>query len=238
MPPSRGARSRRHAAVARAYQPPVPQTFKLANGLTVILNERSNLPIVNAALVFRTGSDANPTDKPGLANFTVAMLDEGTKSRNSLQLADDVAQLGAMLSTSSAMDNSTAGVSVLKRNFPAAMQLLADVVLNPTFPAEEVERQRGQRLSQLVEERQEPGVVAAKALAAALYGPRHPYGYSELGTEAATKAMSRDDMLAFWTGQLRAEQRGTGRGGRDQRRGAAGAGGGELRQVAAWPAAR
>lgn len=185
-------------AVARAYLPPVPQTFTLANGLTVILNERSNLPIVNAALVFRTGSDANPTETPGLANFTVAMLDEGTKSRNSLQLADDVAQLGAMLATTSAMDNSTAGVSVLKRNVPAALRLLADVVLNPTFPADEVERQRGQRLSQLVEERQEPGVVAAKALAAALYGPRHPYGYSELGTEAATKAMSRDDMLAFW----------------------------------------
>lgn len=185
-------------AAARAYQPPVPQTFKLANGLTVILNERSNLPIVNAALVFRTGSDANPTDKPGLANFTVAMLDEGTKSRNSLQLADDIAQLGAMLATSSAMDNSTAVVSVLKRNVPAAMRLLADVVLNPTFPADEVERQRGQRLSQLIEERQQPGVVAAKAMAAALYGPRHPYGYSELGTEAATRAMSRDDMLAFW----------------------------------------
>jgi zinc protease len=185
-------------AAARAFEPPVPQTFKLANGLTVILNERRGLPIVNAALVFRTGSDANPADKPGLANFTVAMLDEGTKSRSSLQLADDVAQLGATLGTSSAMDNSSALVSVLKRNVPAAMQLLADVVLNPTFPAEEVERQRGQRLSQLVEQRQDPGVVASKVLAAALYGPRHPYGYSELGTEAATRAMSRADMLEFW----------------------------------------
>ena len=185
-------------AAARAFQPPVPQSFKLANGLTVILNERRNVPIVNAALVFRTGSDANPAGKPGLANFTVAMLDEGTKTRTSLQLADDVAQLGAMLATSSAMDYSNASVSVLKRNVPAAMKLLADVVLNPTFPAAEVERQRGQRLSQLIEERQQPGAVASKALAAALYGPKHPYGYSELGTEPATKAMSRDDMLAFW----------------------------------------
>jgi zinc protease len=185
-------------AAARAFQPPVPQSFKLANGLTVILNERGNLPIVNAALVFRTGSDANPVDKPGLANFTVAMLDEGTATRSSLQLADDVAQLGAMLATSSSMDNSNAVVSVLKRNFPAAMKLLGDVVLNPTFPAAEVERQRGQRLSQLIEERQQPGAVASKTMAAALYGPQHPYGYSELGTEAATKTMSREDMLAFW----------------------------------------
>ena len=186
------------AAAAKQLQLTVPQTFKLANGLTVILDERRNLPIVSAALVFRTGSDANPLDKPGLANFTVAMLDEGTSSRNALQLADDVAQIGATLETASTMDFSRAQVRALKRNAPTALNILADVVLHPTFPQDEVERQRGQRLSQLTEDRQKPSSVAAKVMAAALYGSKHPYGYVELGTEPSVQRMTRADMQAFW----------------------------------------
>jgi zinc protease len=185
-------------AALRPLQVPPPQTFKLANGLTIILDERTNLPIVSAALVFRTGSDANPVDRPGLANFTVAMLDEGTTSRSSLQLADDVAQIGATLQTSSTMDLSRAQIRTLKRNTAAALGILADVVLRPTFPQEEVERQRGQRISQLAQERQDPESVSAKAMAAALYGPRHPYGSAELGTEPSIRRMAREDMLAFW----------------------------------------
>ena len=186
-------------AAARAFQPPVPQSFKLANGLTVH-PQRASQPADRECGAGRSGRAATRTRRTNRASRTSRprCSTRARRSRNSLQLADDVAQLGAMLATSSAMDDSNAIVSVLKRNFPAALKLLADVVLNPTFPAAEVERQRGQRLSQLIEERQQPGAVAAKALAAALYGPRHPYGYSELGTEAATKAMSRDDMLAFW----------------------------------------
>ncbi len=71
------------------------QSAHAANGLTLILNERAELPVVAASLVFKTGSDANPLDKPGLANFVAAMLDEGTPTRNALQIADEVAQLGA-----------------------------------------------------------------------------------------------------------------------------------------------
>lgn len=186
------------AGPTRAPLLPVPQWFKLPNGLTVILDERRNLPIVSAALALRTGSDANPLDKPGLANFTAAMLDEGTSSRNALQFADDVAQIGATLGTESTMDYSLAQVHALSRNASKALELLADIVRHPTFPEAEVERQRGERLSQLTEDRQKPGTVAAKVMSAALYGPRHPYGYVELGTEASVRAMARDDMQAFW----------------------------------------
>jgi zinc protease len=79
----------------------------LPNGLTLLLNERKGLPVVSANLVLKTGSDANPLDKPGLANFVAAMLDEGTTTRNALQIADEVAQLGGSLSTSSSMDSTT-----------------------------------------------------------------------------------------------------------------------------------
>ena len=126
------------------------------------------------------------------------MLDEGTSSRNALQLADDVAQIGATLETASTMDFSRVQVRALRRNAPAALNILADVVLHPTFPQDEVERQRGQRLSQLTEERQNPDSVAAKVMAAALYGSKHPYGYVELGTEPSVQRMTRADMQAFW----------------------------------------
>ncbi len=184
------------AGLSVAVPPPV--AFTLPNGLTVVLSERPALPIVAAALVVKTGSDANPIDRPGLANFAVAMLDEGTTSRSALQLADELAQIGATLETVSTMDASQVRVRVLKRHLAAALGILADVVRNPAFPSDEVERQRGQRLAQLVQQRDNPSVVAANAMAAALYGPKHPYGYAELGTEAANKAITRDDLVAFW----------------------------------------
>jgi len=185
-------------AAARPLQLPTPTSETLPNGLTLILNERRGLPIVAANLVLRTGSDANPLDKPGLANFTAAMLDEGTATRTALQIADEIAQLGASLGIGSSMDATTLSVRSLSKNFPAALDILADVTLRPSFPAEEIERQRASRLASLVQQRDNPGQVAALVTASALYGPKHPYGYNELGTEAAVKRVTRADMEAFW----------------------------------------
>jgi len=133
-----------------------------------------------------------------MANFVAAMLDEGTSKRNALQIADDVARLGASLGTSSSMDATTISARSLTKNFPAMLDILADVTLNPSFPAEEIERQRASRLAALVQQRDNPGQVAAQVTAAALYGPKHPYGYSEVGTEASVKALTRDEMVGFW----------------------------------------
>ena len=184
---------------ARALQLPVPTSFQLPNGLTVLLNERPGLPIVSASLVIKTGSDANPADKPGLANFTAAMLDEGTQSRSALQIADQVANLGGSLTTGSTMDATQVNAGSLRRTFPALLEVMADVLRHPSFPAGEVDRQRASRLASLMQQRENPGQVANTAMAAALYGPSHPYGFTELGTEAANKAITRDDMQRFWT---------------------------------------
>jgi zinc protease len=177
---------------------PTPTSVTLPNGLTLILNERRELPVVAASLVFKTGSDANPSDKPGLANFVAAMLDEGTASRNALQIADEVARLGGNLNTGSSMDATTVSIRSLSKNFPTMLDLMADVALRPSFPAEEVERQRSQRLGQLVQQRENPSQLAAQVMAAALYGTQHPYGFTEIGTEPAVKSMSRADMQQFW----------------------------------------
>ncbi len=175
-----------------------PQSFTLANGLTVVLSERRSLPIVSASLVVRSGSDANPVTKPGLANFTASMLDEGTATRSALELADDVAQLGASLSAGSSMDVIQVDARSLSKNFAATLDLLADVALHPTMPPEEIERQRGQRLAALAQQRDDPATVVVTALRQALYGGEHPYGFMEIGTEAAIKATTRDDLVAFW----------------------------------------
>ena len=183
---------------ARALLAPVPGSFQLANGLTVLVNERPGLPIVSASLVVKTGSGANPADRPGLANFTAAMLDEGTESRSALQIADEVAFQGAFLTTGSTMDATQVSGGALRRTFPALLDLMADIARRPTFPAEEVDRQRASRLASLLQQRENPNQVANAAMAAALYGPAHPYGNPELGTEAANRAITRDDMQRFW----------------------------------------
>ena len=187
---------------ARPMQLVTPASVALPNGLTLILNQRPGVPVVAANLVFKTGSDANPVSTPGLASFMAAMLDEGTATRSSLQIADEVAHLGASLTTGSSMDATTISTRALAKNFPAALDLLADVTLRPVFPAEEVERQRTARLGQIVQQRDNAGAVAGQVVAAVLYGKSHPYGYSEIGTEAAVKAMTRADMMAFWKENL------------------------------------
>ena len=187
-----------HAGAARTLQVPTPESVQLSNGLTLILSTRKGLPVVAANLVVRTGSDANPANAPGLANFTAAMLREGTATRNSLQIADQVAQIGATLTTNSTMDASTIATRALTKNFGTALDLVADIALHPSFPAEEIERQRINRLGQLVQQRENANALAAKLVATVLYGNAHPYGYTELGTEASVKGMTRDAMVAFW----------------------------------------
>jgi zinc protease len=186
------------AASAKTPQLPVPVSFKLANGFTVLVNERPGLPIVSALLILKTGSDTNPADKSGLANFTAAMLDEGTMTRSALQIADEVAQLGGALGTGSSMDATQVTASSLKRTFPALLDLVADVARHPSFPPEEVERQRASRLASLVQQRENPSAGANAAMFAALYGHNHAYGFTELGTEASNRKLNRDDLQKFW----------------------------------------
>lgn len=177
---------------------PVPEKFRLSNGLTVYLLEQHGLPIVSANLILLCGSDRNPPQMPGLASFTADMLDEGTKYRSALKIAGDADQLGASLSTGSTMDLSVVAFRSLKKDTDAVFELASDVLLNPEFPAGEVERLRHDRLTEVIQQRDNPNTLAAKCFAAVLYGRDHPYGYIELGTEASNHALTRQDMVRFW----------------------------------------
>ena len=186
------------AGPAPAIKLPQGKSFTLANGLTVIHNYNPAVPLVASQLVVKSGSGANPLAQPGLSSFTAQLLQEGTATRSAPQIADEVAQLGAFLGTGSGADSSFAQMTSLKATFPQALDLLADVVQHPQFPQEEVERQRASRIGNLAQQRENAGFVAARVEAAALYGPKHPYGYIQLGTEAALKATTRADLQRFW----------------------------------------
>jgi zinc protease len=186
------------AGAASSLSLPVPRSFKLPNGLTVLFVEQRNLPVVSANLVVLSGSERNPVDKPGLASFTADMLDEGTNKRSTLQIADDVAQIGAVFQTSSTSDQSSISARVLKKNVDAAFDLMADVALNPSFNEKEIERVRKTRLTQILQQRDNPNSLANSVFFNTVFGDKHPYGYIELGTDEATKSITRDDMMGFW----------------------------------------
>ena len=177
---------------------PVPEQFKLANGLTVLYNERPGLPLVAASLVFRAGSGANPIDHPGLASFTARMLQQGTDTRSALQIADRAADLGTSLASRASTDASSVSFMSLTRSFPDGLELLADVALHPSFPQQEIDRVRSERLGALVQEKNEPFAVASRVYAAALYGPKNSYGYPDIGTPESIKGTTRDDLVNFW----------------------------------------
>ncbi len=177
---------------------PTPQAFTLPNGLTVIQLVRTGLPVESVQLVFKTGSDMNPPDRPGLAGFTAALLDQGTSTRDAPKIADDAAQIGVSLDATSTKDAMMVSTGALTRNFGPALDLLADISLHPTFPEAEVERQRTSRLASLKAAQQDPSALASIAALAALYGADHPYHYIELGTDAGIQATTRDDLATFW----------------------------------------
>lgn len=185
-------------AAAHAVQLPTPKSFTLTNGLTVIYNERPGMPVVAASLVVSTGGESNPIDKPGLANFAVAMLNQGTATRSALQIADDTSQIGASMDTASSKDISSITVQALRKNFPAALDLLADVALHPNFPQAEVERERASRIAGFAQQRQDSNAIASIVAVSALFGPKSSYGYIELGTEASVRTMTREDLAGFW----------------------------------------
>jgi len=185
-------------AAAAVLLLPVPERFRLSNGLTVLYSERPGLPLVAANLVLHAGSGVNPVDRPGLASMTARMLQQGTTTRSALQIADRAADLGATLNSGAGTDTTGVSTRSLSRNFPDALELLADVALHPSFPQAEIERVRSERLTGIVQEKDEPFALAMRVLTSALYGPRHTYGYPDSGTTESIKAISREDVEHFW----------------------------------------
>jgi zinc protease len=177
---------------------PVPCRFQLSNGLSVILIEQHNLPVVSANIIALSGGDRNPPDRPGLASFTAEMLNEGTSGRSSLKIAADADQIGSPLTAGSSTDYAYIATRTLKKNVDAAFELVADMLLNPAFAADEIERIRHDRLTHILQQKDNPAVLAIKVLIDAVYGSSHPYGYTDVGTEISNQAITRANLLQFY----------------------------------------
>src|SRR5437899_4660035 len=182
---------------------PEPASFKLANGLTVLHFQRPQLPIATAELVVNAGLASTNPALPGVPDFAAAMLDEGTRTRSAQQIAEQFEQLGTAYSAQTRRDTTALSVDGLSRNFADTLALLADVAQRPTFPADEVERQRKSRLSDIASAREEPNVLAGAAFARAVYGPANPYGTSNVGTEKSVAQTTQTDLRNWWQAQFR-----------------------------------
>ncbi|MBZ5545533.1 MAG: insulinase family protein [Acidobacteriia bacterium] len=150
---------------------PEPKETKLANGLTVLVLERHELPTVTLTLWVETGALADPKDLPGLATFTAEMLREGTARRSSAQLAAETDDIGATLNTSAEFGSSVSTVSAsgLVDNLDKLLDLMSDVVLNPTFPADELEKFKTRQLAELEQQRSTPEFLSQEKFFQVLY---------------------------------------------------------------------
>lgn len=150
---------------------PRPVVTKLPNGLTVLVLEQHKLPLVNLMLWIRTGALSDPKDMPGLAGFTAEMLREGTTHRTSAQLAADVDDIGATLNATAPFGsaNSSIMASGLAPSAGQILDLMSDMVLNPTFPSDELEKFKQRQISQLQQQRSQPFVLGQERLREAVF---------------------------------------------------------------------
>jgi zinc protease len=176
---------------------PAYQSVQLANKLTVMVAESHQLPLVAAVVSIRAGATLDPSDKPGLAQFTFDVLDEGAAGKDTMALDDAMAGLGSEIRAGGTRDGGFVSALVLKRNLDRALAIAADVVLRPTFAAADVERIRGQRISDWVGSTASPSRMGLEQLIAQLYGRTHPYGHPQQGTHASLTAITREDLVAF-----------------------------------------
>jgi predicted Zn-dependent peptidase len=182
-------------APALALPPVISRT--LANGMRLLIVEQHELPVADFVLQVGTGYEADPANHAGLAGFTANMLDEGTTSRTSLQIADQAAFLGIDIGAGAGWDASRITMHTPTAQLDSALALFADLALNPAFPTRELERIRKERLTALVQYKDQPTQIANVVYAATVYGTGHPYGHPVAGTESSVKNITRADIERF-----------------------------------------
>jgi predicted Zn-dependent peptidase len=188
---------------ARALELPAIQKRRLSNGLPVWIVEQHEVPVAQVNLLLMSGTGDDPTGRFGIASLTAAMLTEGAGSRPSLELADAIDFLGASLSAFSSVDSSAVRLHVPVARLREALPLMADVVQRPTFPAEELERLRQQRLTSLLQSRDDPDAIASLAFSRVVYGRSHRYGTALMGAADTIKAFTVGDLRAFYESAYR-----------------------------------
>ena len=178
---------------------PEIQKTTLSNGLKIVLAERHSIPVINFNLTLDAGYAADQFAAPGTAKLTMDMLDEGTKDKTALEISEQLSLLGANLSTGSGLDNSSVNLSALKVNLDKSLQIFSDVILNPSFPQEDMDRLKKQTIATIQREKVTPVQMALRVFPKLLFGGNHAYGnpLTGSGTESSVESLTRDDLIKF-----------------------------------------
>lgn len=176
------------------------QRAELSNGMKIILAERKSIPTVNFIMMFDAGYSSDIFTYPGNASMAMNMLDEGTKTKDALQINEELQLLGATLGTGSNLDMGFVNLSALKSNLDQSLKLYADVLMNPSFPQKELDRLKKERIVQIKQEKVQPFGMALRVAPQYLYGKNHPYGmpFSGSGYEETTPKMTTADMVNYY----------------------------------------
>ncbi|MBT2186233.1 M16 family metallopeptidase [Sphingobium nicotianae] len=178
---------------------PDVETTTLANGIKLHLARRTTVPTVQIAVSFDAGLASDRRDRLGLASLMLGLLEAGTTSRSTIEIAEEQERLGANISTGQSMDRTSVSLYALKANLKPSLDLYEDVIRNPAFVPSEIDRLRAIQLAGIAAEKTQPQGLAARAIFPLLYGSAHPYGVpsSGRGDEATVKAITRDDLIAY-----------------------------------------
>lgn len=171
---------------------------QLPNGLRLMVVERHTLPLANFVLVVPGGATLSPASRAGVAGLSADMLTEGTATRTALQISDQIAYLGISLGAESGWDATAVSLTTPTAQLDSALALFADVSLHPTFPASEFARLKQERLTELLQLRDEGPAVADRVFPAVVFGRTSPYGRPTLGTDSSVTAMTAADVAAFY----------------------------------------
>jgi len=184
---------------------PAVERAALSNGIPVVLARRTTVPTVRVAIAFDAGNAADRKDKPGTQALMLSLLDEATRTRSALQIAEEQDRLGATIAAGSTMDRTSVTMFALKPNLAPSLDLMSDIVRNPAFAPADIERLRAQLLAGIAAENTAPRGIARRNLPALIYGAAYPYGVpmSGNGTEEGVKAVTRDDLARFHETWLR-----------------------------------
>ena len=176
---------------------PQVQRAKLKNGLNVILLERHSAPIVNVSLAVDAGYSSDSSDKAGLATLALALMEEGTKTRDTFEIVNQLDSLGARLNTRSSVDMSFVSLQSTAANLKPSLEIMADVALNPAFPQNQFQIQKQNRLAQIGQEKASPNALALRVMPAILFGANHAYGTPASGREQTVQTISREDLMKW-----------------------------------------
>ncbi|HEV8158994.1 MAG TPA: pitrilysin family protein, partial [Pyrinomonadaceae bacterium] len=175
----------------------IPKPFEtvLPNGLKVVVFEDKRLPLVSYRLAFKTGEINDPSGSTGLTSALTAMLNEGTKTRSSKQLAEEIERLGASISASASEDNTIIAASALSLYSSDVFRLMADMVLNPSFPENELALYKKNTIENLKYQRSQPAFLADEQMSKIIYGT-HPYSIAS-PSAADVEKITREKLMAF-----------------------------------------